>query len=782
MGAVLAVTRAEARRHLRRYAAWALAVAIVGGVVVASALGAERSRTSLDRFVRSTDAADVGVFAEDPDDLDLVRDLPGVERTTAFDLVGVVPAQADQDMFLPMLAAEGGRIPYDLNGVRVLDGRLPSPESTDEIALHESTARLLDVGVGDRLPMLTYTPADVARLFEEDGGDTEATGPDFDLRVAAIVRDPVDVISRPGDIVLNALTPGVTETHGAAAGTLGFGAFVELAPGIDVEAFTAEVRARDLPLSVERWIGADEVDATGFGATLGVIGDGLLAVAVVLGVAGAFVLGQALLRHALATRPTAETLAALGLPRRHRVAAVALPGFLVAVVGAVGTVLLAVPASALFPVGLARRAEPDPGVRWDPGVLIGALGVLAAMVALVTVATWVALRPASGAPRQPARLAWAPGPAGRAVAAGARRSSWSSRAAVGFGMAGVVAAITFAASLDGLLEDPRQYGWSFDATVEADNFDASRLVDPAALLDDPAVADAREVIFQIDVDVEGSPVFGYAIGDGSGDIVPIVAEGRAPRTTREVALGRETMARVGRGIGDQVTLETATGEATFDVVGQAIIPVGSDGNVSVGDGVTLSVPAAERLGVTAECESGSSCYRQTAVRFVDGADLRAAGRRLLAEPGADFDRPSPPPEVTRLREVAGIPWVVAGLLGVLAAVATVHSIVETVVRRRRDLAVLRALGATPGDNRRAVIAHAAVMVGSAAVVGLVAGLVVGRSLWRSVAGAVGVVAAPVAPAVVLAVPLAAVALAALASVHPARRAGRLRPADVLRAE
>ena len=64
MGAVLAVCRAEVRRHLGRYVIWAVAVALVGGAVLASTIGAERSRTSRDRFVRSTNAADVGVFAE----------------------------------------------------------------------------------------------------------------------------------------------------------------------------------------------------------------------------------------------------------------------------------------------------------------------------------------------------------------------------------------------------------------------------------------------------------------------------------------------------------------------------------------------------------------------------------------------------------------------------------------------------------------------------------------------------------------------------------------------
>lgn len=783
MGGVWAVARTELGRNLPRFAALAVLVALAGGVVTAAVLGADRSRTSLDRFIAATNPADVAAFSEDRAVLDGVGAVPGVRRATAFDLVAVVPRSVAErsDVFLPMLAAEDGRVPYELNGVRVLEGQLPDPASRDEIALHEATADLLGVGVGDPLAMETYTPADVDALLGRGGQGVAPSGPDFTLRVAALVRDPVDVVSRPGDIVLTPLTPGVVEAHGASAGTFGFGSLVELHPGVSVEEFTASARDADLPISIERWVGADPARDTGFGPTLDVIGDGLVALAVVVGVVAAFTLGQALHRRALATREASATLAAFGMTRRGLAAAVTAPVAAVAVLGSLGVAVTAHLASARFPIGIARRAEPSPGARWDAAILAGAALTAVTVLVLGAAASWAALRTRPG-PLPAARGTWVLGPAGRAVASGIRRSGRSARAAVALAVAGVVGAVVFAASLDGLLASPERYGWGFDTAVAADNFDSTELTDPDALDRDPAVAEATEAIFQIDVDVDGSPVFGYAIGDGTGDIAPVVATGRAPRQADEVALGRETLERVGKSVGDRVLLTTTTGSAEYEVVGQAVIPVSQDGNVGVSDGVTFSVPAAARIRVSPSCTDGASCYRQTAVRFVDGADLAAAARRLLVDPRAGFERPRPPAEVERLTEVEGVPWVVAGLMAALAVAATVHAIVELVGRRRRDLAVLRALGVTPRGNRRAVVASSTVLVSGAAVLGTVGGLVVGRSLWRAVAGAVGVVATPEVPPAIAALPFVAVLLAVAAAVLPARRAGRVRPSDLLRAE
>ena len=82
---------------------------------------------------------------------------------------------------------------------------------------------------------------------------------------------------------------------------------------------------------------------------------------------------------------------------------------------------------ALAPVavtGLARQAEPDPGVWWDPLALVAAGGALISVLALAAVTSWWTDRPARDRDTQsrPSRLVGAAAAAGSVVSA-ARRSS-----------------------------------------------------------------------------------------------------------------------------------------------------------------------------------------------------------------------------------------------------------------------------------------------------------------------------------------------------------------------
>ena len=83
------------------------------------------------------------------------------------------------------------------------------------------------------------------------------------------------------------------------------------------------------------------------------------------------------------------TLAALGMTRRERIAATVLFAVPVAAAVAAAAVAVAVAASPLFPISLARRAEPDPGLHADWVVLgAGAAVVVAAILAAAAVRGW----------------------------------------------------------------------------------------------------------------------------------------------------------------------------------------------------------------------------------------------------------------------------------------------------------------------------------------------------------------------------------------------------------
>lgn len=783
MGVVGFLVRGELRRHRARIAGLALLVALAGGIVTASVLGASRSRSSLERFITEVNSADVGVFTGSQDDLEPLVEHPDVARVARFSMPALFPTSIFErvdEVFIPFAASLDGAMPYDLNGYRILDGRLPHPDRATELALHESTADLLDVGVGDQIEMAMFSDADLEHLF--DDAQMPERYDTVPMDVVAIMRDPLDVIARPSDIVLTPLTPAAAERFVGELGSLGEGAFVDLHAGTDVGAFTTEVAEMVPDAEIERWVGGQHLADTGFGSTLDVIGDSLLALAVVVAIGASVAVGQALVRSAHAAREERAALSSLGLDRRALRLVGVVPGLAVAALGGLGTALVAYLLSPRFPVGLARRAEPDPGFDLHPGVVLGGACVVLATTALAVgaVAT-VDRRRRRQAVASTVRVN--PDPIARVVGSADAALARSTQVAVAFGALAVAAALVFATSLDHLLDTPRDYGWTFDAAVVSETNDATLVDEGVDVAADPAVAEAAEAVFQLPLTVDDVPLLGYAIGDGTGDIGPVVARGRAPATGTEVALGRETMRQLDVGIGEELMIDGGAGPEVFEVVGQAVIPVSADGG-RVGNGAAFVTSALPSLGVVGPdpCEE-SSCYRQVVVRWRDGADVQAAADRMLAEESAEFVRPVPPPEVERLSEVDAMPWIVAGVLAVLACAAAVHAVVVTVQRRRRDLAVVRALGATPAQTRRAVRLHVLGLVALWGVAGSAVGVVVGRTLWRAVAASVGVAAVPTVPLLpVLLLPLAALVLTQAAAVLPARSATRLRPTQALRTE
>ncbi len=115
---------------------------------------------------------------------------------------------------------------------------------------------------------------------------------------------------------------------------------------------------------------------------------------------------------------------------------------------------------------------------------------------------------------------------------------------------------------------------------------------------------------------------------------------------------------------------------------------------------------------------------------------------------------------TRWRALLGL----ALLLGLVGGVA----LTAGVRRRRRDLAVLKALGFTRSQLRAVVAWQASALAAGALVIANAAG--------------VAPQATVALPVVLLAVPAATVVLANLIAAFPGRGAARLRPASVLRTE
>ncbi len=151
--------------------------------------------------------------------------------------------------------------------------------------------------------------------------------------------------------------------------------------------------------------------------------------------------------------------------------------------------------------------------------------------------------------------------------------------------------------------------------------------------------------------------------------------------------------------------------------------------------------------------------------------------------GVEISVPEALPAVAELRNVQRLPAVLGVFLVVLALGAVGHALVTSVRRRSRDLAVLRAMGMTPGQCRRVVVVQSSLLGVLGLVIGLPLGLVIGRLTWRAVAAYTPLKYVTPFPGweIPLLVPVALLAVNLL-GIWPGHRAARLRISKVLRVE
>jgi hypothetical protein len=154
---------------------------------------------------------------------------------------------------------------------------------------------------------------------------------------------------------------------------------------------------------------------------------------------------------------------------------------------------------------------------------------------------------------------------------------------------------------------------------------------------------------------------------------------------------------------------------------------------------------------------------------------------LLGETPFTYVTPVRPAEIVNVSDIRGAPLLLATTLAVALVVGLGLAINAAVRDRRRELAVLRALGFTSRGLYVTVLTQALVMITVGLIVGVPVGILAGRFAWRSFATRLGVVpGADVPVASVSVVVLLGLILAAVAAALPARAATRLDPTGVLR--
>jgi ABC-type antimicrobial peptide transport system permease subunit len=142
-----------------------------------------------------------------------------------------------------------------------------------------------------------------------------------------------------------------------------------------------------------------------------------------------------------------------------------------------------------------------------------------------------------------------------------------------------------------------------------------------------------------------------------------------------------------------------------------------------------------------------------------------------------------PAEILAYQSAGATPFLLASGLSLGAAATLGLALASSIRRRRRDLALLKALGFTQGQIATAVSCQASVTALFGVIVGGPLGIVLGRWLWTTFANRIYAVPDATVPVLqVIFIALGALVMANLVAVIPARSAARTSAALILRAE
>jgi ABC-type lipoprotein release transport system permease subunit len=356
------------------------------------------------------------------------------------------------------------------------------------------------------------------------------------------------------------------------------------------------------------------------------------------------------------------------------------------------------------------------------------------------------------------------------------------------GVFGIVAALTVSHGLDAALADPAAAGVTWDATVLGGTVDYAKGVDEVAPAFVRAARDQRDaaavaVVGRAVVDVNGAGVPVFDVKPVRGRVSLVTIAGRAPTRPDEAAIGPSTARQLGVGIGERVTI-TGHGKRTFRIVGEALFP--NEVHSGFTEGVWVTPAAMRVVGQSTDVQAQTGMEQTAVLRWRPGVDHRVALTRLRHSMSGDqrtIDPAEIPPELQNLRRVRSMPTVLVLFLVLLAISTLAHVLVTTVRRRRSEFAVLRTLGFTRRMTVGLVATHGTAVGVVGLLVGIPLGVMAGRLAWSWVTEEVPLVySSPVTVAALLLAVPATLLVTNLVAALPGRRAARLTPASILRAE
>ena len=811
MTAVWVRARAEIRDRWRALVSLALVIGLGGGFVLAAMTGARRTDSVYSRFLAATGASDVEVIDDNSDvatpiPIEKVIALPQVASAGRY-VLNYFNIGGDDFAFV---APADDRFGTTIDRIRVVRGR--EPRAPDEIAISLYLADRHHLNVGDAIP---FFGADVVGYLQSLGIPPARIQQlqQFRFRVVGIEAGPGELPPQQIGNVAAHVSRAFYESNPLDFSNL-VGKRQSLAVRLKDPRMESDFAGALQKLVPRHIIFSGTQRELGAGTTrsfhLQAIAFWLLAL--LIGAVSLLIFGQSIARQAALESGDAPTLHALGMGRVQLFAVGLARAAVIGVAGAFVSVVVGYLLSPLSPIGLARTVEPHRGFLADGLILgVGAAAVLLAVVVLAIVPTWRAVRRTreeSERSTRVSRFAAALSAAGSPPAAvtGARLAFQTGRgrtavpvrsslAGATIGLAALVAALIFGSSLVHLTHSPALYGWRWDyAVTNYGENDYAPYADRIGAV--PGVASYTLGASGVALRVNGLAISLLLVDAKKGDALPPVVEGRMPARAGEIVLGTKALRELHKKIGDMVTVEIAFAQGSqaafpdvkpqaMRIVGRGVFPPSIDSELGRG-GMATSDNFPD---LPAELKADSELL----LKFLPGADraqvlgaireaLKPAGRPGIGLVFTEIPNQTPG-DLLSFGQVHNLPLILAGLLGLLAAATVAHTMISSIHRRARDLAVLKTLGFVRGQVRALVAWQSLFLALATLIVGIPAGVVIGRWTWTVFADRVGVVPQVRVPllAVGLVIP-ATVVLANLLGVVPARSAARTQPAIVLRTE
>jgi len=786
MRAVWARVKNEFRAHWRAMTALCLLAGLPAGVAVASAIGASRTDSVVDRLVAKTKLPDIFMVPDYQETKLAFEDIARLSVVSEARLFRGFGTASPTPEALEVSAPHG--FDFAASQANILSGRLPNPERTDEAAITFKAAQRYHWHAG--------TTVTLALAAADSSSDAPQPGPVIKVHVVGVVATPGDFVSVAGPGMQ--LTSAFERIYAPRAATISLFVFSLRHGSADLKAFETGVTQ----LSHGQGILYTESvsDIAQVKRSFHLQAAALWIMCAFLAAVAALIFGQSMARQATLEAADHPILRALGMTRRDLVAVGLTRAGLVGLAAAGLALLVGVSLSALTPFGTARLAEPKPGV-WIPSALLG-LGLGAILIVVIGLSIGPSWRGSRGSrhsralnsrPSLPSRalsgMTSRPSPtigARFALESGQGRTAVpvrSSLIAIIAGIVALLAALTVGSSVRHLVVTPSLYGMNWDVAFSGDTQSHVSFAPGSkglkALSSDPSISDFATGTYNgATFRLNGVGMDGVAFDAVKGDIEPTILEGRAPKGANEVAVGRKSLQAARAGIGSSV-LVSVVGQKksaqSMRVVGITVLPFDDDTS-TIGEGLWMTYAGVQRIVPGVPSDSAL-------IRFAPGASRASAIARLRSRLTGDFGSPDTPTGVKDFGRVSQVPLVLAAVLAALAAGTLAHMLISSIRRRRRDLAILKTLGMGTGQLSAAVAWQAIVFTGASLVIAVPLGVVSGRWLWNVIGRYGGFAPAPVVPLAQFGIVCAgSLVIAGLIAVWPARAAARTQPASVLRSE